>query len=318
LLRQKIDALFPDGQNQLKNEQLQEILGGRIIQDLELTLKNKEGGTLTALLSASALQDNDGKTVGIICAFRDITERKKLETRMLQSEKLSAVGQLAAGVAHEINNPLGIILGFAQSIKSQAKPDDPSRTGLDFIEKETIRCKDLVQNLLVFSRASRTEQREQIDINTTIEGALSLVNAQSRVKNIELVKEFAPNLPQLQANRNQIQQVLINLCNNAMDAMSKSGQIVVRTGEKFRNGQNWITFQVQDTGSGIPKDIQSKIFEPFFTTKEVGKGTGLGLSLIFEIIQKHNGTVELTSEVGVGTTFTVYLPILAEEQQKAA
>ena len=243
---------------------------------------------------------------------------KKSQAVLVQSEKMSAVGQLAAGIAHEINNPLGIILGFAQGLKYQLKGVESAPEALDFIEKEALRCVNLVKNLLVFSRTSRAEERVEIDISETIEGALSLVTTQSRVKNVDLSREFTTNLPKIAANQNQIQQIIINLCNNAMDAMTGNGKIFIRTGQTWKNGKNWVTFEVQDTGSGISKDIQSKIFEPFFTTKTIGKGTGLGLSLVHELVQKHHGIIEVSSEIGRGTTFTIFLPVQAVDVQKAA
>lgn len=318
LVGRPVASLFASDENPFADDGFQKVLDGETIQNLEVSFLTKMGQKIATVFSASALKDKDGKAAGIICVSRDITERKKLEARMLQTDKLSAVGQLAAGVAHEINNPLGIILGFAQSVKSQLAPTDPAFMGLEFIEKETVRCKDLVQNLLVFSRATRTEQREEIDLKATIEEALSLVTAQTRVKNVELFPELSLNLPRIKANKNQIQQIIINLCNNAMDAMSNGGKITVRTGRKSYKGTDWIVIEVKDTGQGIPKDIQAKIFEPFFTTKEVGKGTGLGLSLVFEIVQKHQGTIELESEVGKGATFIVSLPIHSVEMEKAA
>jgi len=266
-------------------------------------------------------RDEAGNVIGVLGIFEDITERKKLVEKLLQSEKLSAVGQLAAGVAHEINNPLGIILGFAQALKSQVKFVESAPVALDFIEKEALRCKGLVQNLLLFSRASRTEQQEEIDINATIEEALSLVTAQSGITNIELVKDLEASLPKISANKIHIQQIVINLCNNAMDAMADKGKLTIQTKQDSRshiNGLNYIVLKISDTGNGIPKEIRSKIFDPFFTTKEVGKGTGLGLSLVYEIIHKHHGTIDVESEVGGGTTFTVYLPTHSAEAQKAA
>lgn len=248
---------------------------------------------------------------------KTITEQKKLQSIVVQNEKMSAVGQLAAGIAHEINNPLGIILGFSQSLRSEIPEHESSKAALNFIEAETLRCKSLVQNLLVFSRASTSEQKE-LDLGATVTEALSLVLAQSRVKDIELIKNINDSLPKIMANRTQIQQVVINLCNNAMDAMPKGGTLKVEVSPNDQDENNSLRIIVADTGKGISPDIQSKIFEPFFTTKEVGKGTGLGLSLVYEIVQKHNGRIDVQSNPGKGTTFTVYLPVLSSLSEKAA
>ena len=238
----------------------------------------------------------------------EINERKKMESVILQSEKMAAVGQLAGGVAHEINNPLGVILGFAQGVVRKVSPGDPLEMPLKSIEREALRCKQLVQDLLTFSRIGKTE-KEEADLNQVIDSALSLILAQAKTRNTELVKEFAPNLPQIQANKNQIQQVIVNLCNNAMDAMPGGGTLTLCTKKFSLNGKDALEIQVQDTGQGISKEIQAKIFEPFFTTKEIGKGTGLGLSLVYEIIQKHEGRIKIDSETGKGSRFYVYLPI---------
>ncbi len=237
---------------------------------------------------------------------KEIADRKRLENAILQSEKMAAVGQLAGGVAHEINNPLGVILGFSQNMAKRIKPGDPFELSVKSIEREAIRCKNLVRDLLTFSRAGKTEM-EILDLQETIEGALSLVLAQSKVKNVTLVKEIG-DAPKILANRNQIQQVIVNLSNNAIDAMSKGGCLTIRTGKTKVENKAVAQIEIEDTGAGIPQDLVSKIFEPFFTTKEVGKGTGLGLSLVYEILQKHEGTIRVQSEVGKGTIFFITLP----------
>jgi signal transduction histidine kinase len=252
----------------------------------------------------------DDKAVGAVVSFIDTTERRKMESAMRQSEKLSAVGQLAAGVAHEINNPLGVILGFAQAVVRRLPASDPLEMPLKSIEKEAIRCKNLVQDLLTFSRASKAE-REPVDVNRAIEGALSLITAQARMAHIDVQKELAPDLPRVLGNLNQLQQIIINLANNAMDAMAgtgHSGVLTLKT-ELLNEGiLSWVALRVTDTGPGVPPEIRSRIFDPFFTTKPVGKGTGLGLSLVHEIIQKHSGTIDLDSRPG-HTEFLIKLPV---------
>lgn len=288
---------------------------------------------------------------GIIERKQTEEEKENLQVQLAQSEKMAGIGQLASGVAHEINNPLGVILGFAQSMAQRIKEDTPFFMPLKSIEREAQRCKKLVQDLLTFSRTSKTE-KEECDINSVIESALSLVEAQTKMKVIIMEKNLQIDLPKIMINGNQIQQVIINLCNNAMDAMPKGGTLRVITklqthsflplskgehtggvapakqhsnevsgvkrssprseaewGSSFRKGvQSSIEIAITDTGMGIPEEIKNKIFNPFFTTKEVG-GTGLGLSLVYEIVQKHGGTIEFESEVGKGTMFHVFLPI---------
>ena len=238
----------------------------------------------------------------------EIQERKRLENVMVQSEKMAAIGQLAGGVAHEINNPLGVILGFAQSLAKRVQPGDPLEVPLKTIERESLRCTHLVRDLLIFSRAEKAE-KEIIDLKEAIDGALSLVLAQSRVKGVELKSDLEPDIPKIKANRVHIQQIIINLCNNAIDAMGSKGTLTIRTRKVLVNQTRGIQLDVEDTGQGIPDEIKSQIFNPFFTTKEVGRGTGLGLSLVYEIVQKHQGQITLESKVGNGTVFHVFLPL---------
>lgn len=264
-------------------------------------------------------QKVENRIVGNVFSFHDITERVKAEEQkhqlqnlVYQSEKMAAIGQLAGGVAHEINNPLGVILGFSQGLLRRTPLDSPIKMPLDSIEREAIRCKNLVQDLLNYSRMGKMD-KEICSINQVIETTLSLVQSQARVSFVELKKELSENLPDISINRNQIQQVIVNLCNNAMDAMDKGGALTIQTRQIDAMGEHLIEIQVRDTGTGIPKENLSRIFEPFYTTKEVGKGTGLGLSLVYEIIQRHNGSINVESELRKGTTFKIQLPIKIEK-----
>lgn len=293
-------------------------------------LWRKDGSSFYVSYSARPIV-RAGRTEGAVITFRDVTARKKAEEEvrrlnaeleervrkrteeleraqdsLVQSEKMSAVGQLAAGVAHEINNPLGIILGFAQGLVKRIKEGDPAALPLRSIEREALRSKNLVQSLLVFSRSSRNEQREEADLDEIIEGAMPLVEARAKAVGVELALQRSPVPLRGPVNRNQLQQIIVNLANNAMDAMPKGGKITVRTAPS-EAGLAVIT--VRDTGAGIPREIRSRIFEPFFTTKEAGKGTGLGLSLVYEIVKKHGGSIGVESREGEGTVFTIRLPL---------
>jgi len=250
----------------------------------------------------------------IFIIIRDITERhqdqkdKDLMTqRMIQSEKMSAVGKLAAGVAHEINNPLGVILGFGQGLLKRTAGGDYELMALKSIEREALRCKILVQDLLTFSRAEKTG-KEKCDLAEVIEEALLLAETRTKIQSVSMVRHYRESLPRVRVDRKQVQQVMINLCNNAIDAMPKGGKLTVAVEEAERQGRPFVLIAVSDTGAGISPEHKAKIFEPFFTTKEVGKGTGLGLSLVYEIVQKHDGMIEVESEMGKGTSFKIYLP----------
>ncbi|OGR44590.1 MAG: hypothetical protein A2X28_00015 [Elusimicrobia bacterium GWA2_56_46] len=254
----------------------------------------------------------DGVIRGRVWSFRDVTEKKKLEMMLLQSEKLSAVGQLAAGVAHEINNPLGVILGFAQCALKKSGDVPALDLPLRSIEREAVRCKELVQNLLVYSRSSNKNEREHIDPVPGIQAALSIILARAKTQRVELSTDFQSSPLKINVNKGQLQQVILNLCNNAMDAMPGGGNLAVKTSPASRAGGAFLRIDVSDTGHGIPDEIKSRLFEPFFTTKDVGKGTGLGLALAHEIVENHKGAIEVESSAGKGTVFSVYFPVSGE------
>jgi two-component system, NtrC family, sensor kinase len=199
---------------------------------------------------------------------------------------------------------MGVILGFAQIVAKNMKEGDPLYMPLKSIEREVIRCKKLVGDLLTFSRTEKT-QMEATYINGVIEEILSLIEARTKVKNVEIIRKYGIDLPRITMNKNQIQQVIMNLCNNAIDAMAEAGKLTITT----KQTGTQIEIDVADTGKGMPEEVKKHIFEPFYTTKEVGKGTGLGLSLCYEIIQRHKGTIEAESENGKGTVFVVKLPL---------
>lgn len=317
--RPQSDLIHPDDLP-LAHQLLETMARGITPESYELRIRHSSGQYLLAEFTAAPIFDN-GRVVAIFGIGRDITERKKAEQekealtkQLLQSEKMAAVGQLAGGVAHEINNPLGVILGFSQSVIRRIKEDDPLFMPLASIEREAKRCKNLVQDLLTFSRVGKTE-KERCDLNSVINSALTLVEAQTKVKSVELIREFGEKVPEILISRNQVQQVIVNLSNNAIDAMPGSGKLIIRTKTVNRGTTNYAQIDVEDNGSGIPKEIQTKIFEPFFTTKEVGKGTGLGLSLVYEIIQKHQGILELESEPGQGTVFRILIPYTESDKK---
>lgn len=238
---------------------------------------------------------------------KSVEERERAQSRALQSEKMVAVGQLAAGVAHEINNPLGIILGFAQSAAKRIPDTDVLSLPIKSIEREALRCRNLVQNLLTFSRQKKS-QHEVMDLNEAITSTLDLVAAQARLKSVDIITELSA-LPAFAGDKNQLQQIIINLCGNAIDAMPLGGKIIIRTKQLGVGDNKQALLEISDTGSGVSREIQDKIFNPFFTTKEVGQGTGLGLSLVYEIVQSHRGKIEVRSEEGQGTTFAILFPL---------
>jgi PAS domain S-box-containing protein len=327
--------------NLFEQNVLAELAAGGMTRNFEMTALDSSGENIPVSLSIGVIRDDAGQVNGYVCIARDVrvtrlfieeltrktqeTEKElrermkaeaelkaayeKLKTaqdRLLQSEKLAAVGQLAGGVAHEINNPMGVILGFAQVATKDLKENDPLYLPLKSIEREALRCKNLVQDLLTFARSGVEKfPTEKSDINQVIDSALTMVEVQDKTGLVKLEREFGGGLKEIEVNRYQIQQMIMNLCVNAIDAMNGNGKLTVRT---MMAASGDVEIQVADTGTGIPDEIKTKIFEPFFTTKEVGEGTGLGLSLVYEIVQQHHGKIDFESKPGRGTIFKITLP----------
>ncbi len=239
-------------------------------------------------------------------SFNNMVETlHRTEQELLHKERLAAMGQLAAGVAHEINNPLGTILLFADSLYKDLPEQDPRRKDLQMILQETSRCKDIVANLLNFARQQKVLAQET-DVHTLMDQVIERLRRQPVFQQVEVVRRFEAGLPQIQADPAQIQQVFTNLFSNAAEAMKGNGTLTVTT---RRVNQTWVEIVVADTGRGIPEENLSKLFTPFFTTKPQGKGTGLGLAIVYGIIKMHRGQVTVQSQTGKGTSFTVTLPI---------
>jgi len=234
-------------------------------------------------------------------------ELRRAQAQLIQSEKLASIGELAAGVAHEINNPLGVILGFSQVILRKLPEDDPLHQPLASIEREGLRCKKIIQGLLDFSRHTMPTF-QPVNLNDVVGSACDLFEYQITVNNVRMTKGFAPNLPEIRADANQLQQVFSNLIINAYHAMPKGGELRITT----RAVGDHVQAIFADTGVGIPPENLKRIFDPFFTTKQVGKGTGLGLSVSHGIIESHGGKIEVDSQMGKGTTFVVALPVKQE------
>ena len=231
-----------------------------------------------------------------------------MQARVAQSERLASLGMLAAGVAHEINNPLGGILALTGLTVEDMRGDDPNRENLEEVIRQTERCRDIVKGLLAFSRQSKSNI-QLLDLNRVIEDTLFLVTKQALFFNINLVQNLASDLPRVLADGSQCQQVFMNILMNAVQAMDERGTITIVTRSCM---PHCVEVAISDTGQGIPPDQIDKIFDPFFTTKASGKGTGLGLSIAYGIVTTHHGTISVQSEVGKGSTFTVRLPIADE------
>lgn len=242
-------------------------------------------------------------------ALREKEKRHKVEheTHLLQSEKQASVGKLAAGVAHEINNPLTAVLTFTHLILRRKDLADEVRADLEIVKTQTERVRKIVKSLLDFSRQT-VIQTESTEINQLIKDSVGLMKNQALIKDVTLSFHGADSLPTLTLDQNQLQSVLINMIINALDATPAGGHIDIQTMKVDANGQRGVEISIADTGSGISPDHMNQIFDPFFTTKEVGKGTGLGLAVTAGIIERHGGTIKVWSQTHKGTTFTIWLP----------
>lgn len=284
------------------------------LENYMLTIRGKDNEEIPVSLSASLVCEGDRElaSVGI---FTDLREKMEIEkalhesqVRLLQSEKMASLGSLAAGVAHEINNPLGGILIYASLLLEDFEASgDPRMQDLRKIVEEATRCQEIVRSLLEFGR--QTESRFQpIDINKAINEGLFFLEKQVLFHDVRIIKQLDSALPLVEGDANQIKQVCMNMMVNAAEAMSqRGGALTITTGREKDESMIFISFR--DEGTGIPPEIKSKIFDPFFTTKGVGKGTGLGLSTSYGIIQNHHGMIDVESEPGKGATFIIYLPV---------
>lgn len=255
----------------------------------------------------------DGDQIShVITIGEDVTDSRRIQGQIMQSEKLAAVGQLAAGVMHEINNPLATISACVAAITGRL--DDASGTErasveeyLELIDKEVDRCTRIVDGLLDFSRP-KGKAKGPVVLNALVDETLFLMKHHQRFKRLTVARELDGSLPATRGNSEQLIQVLMALMLNAVDAMDDRGTLTVRTGRSPARDDE-VLLEIEDTGVGIPREVQSKIFEPFYTTKPPGRGTGLGLSICYGIVEDHRGRIEVDSQPGRGTTFRVFLPV---------
>ena len=309
---------------------------------LETELKTKGGEGIPVSLNASVMRDRAGNMTGIVLVATDLREMrrlllearaaaaaereqaaerakayrelKSLQARLIQSEKMSSLGRMAASVAHEINNPLGAIVLFSCLLLETASQDFPGRKKLETIVREASRCRDIVRNLLDFARPG-AGARSKADLNTIVRTALELLQGQSIFKGIEVTLDLDAQPVEIACDSSQLQQAFTNLLVNAAEAISGSGRIAVKSWRDESRQMAAVSFA--DSGCGIASESLEQIFEPFFTTKQEGHGTGLGLTIVYGIIERHGGSIKVDSRLGQGTTFTVWLPERAGEEPAA-
>ncbi|MGB9639400.1 MAG: cache domain-containing protein [Anaerolineales bacterium] len=252
--------------------------------------------------------------VGLVAkSFNSMLDKlQAIQEKLIQTEKLASLGHLAAGVAHELNNPLATILLYTDILQRDLQAQEQSKEDLKTIMYETLRCKNIVGALLNFARQTQVNA-QPTDLNHLIQDIVSVEKNHPRYSNIQIELELDRQLPMIQVDPAQIREVIINLTNNAVDAMPDGGIIRIRT---LKPSQEFVAFEVEDTGKGIPPENMSKLFTPFFTTKPIGKGTGLGLAIIYGIVKMHRGQIDVQSELGKGTKFTILLPLKLPEKEK--
>jgi two-component system NtrC family sensor kinase len=292
-----------------------ELLPGELVQEIEAQGDEEKvtgiykqrleyrGRAVVLNVSITPLVGKSGEKIGRLLLFDDVTQRERMEEQMSQTEKLTSLGLLAAGVAHEVNTPLAVISNYIQMLAKQMPEGDPRQGIIEKIVKQTFRASEIVNNLLNFSRTGPGELAD-VDVNRVVEETLSLVAHPLKTSQVQIVKQLDPSLPPVRGSANKLQQVFLNLFLNARDAMPLGGMLEVRT--TAHNGG--VEIDIADTGNGIPREHIHKIFDPFFTTKPGGRGTGLGLSVSYGIIKEHSGKIDVRSTPGRGTSFHVEFP----------
>lgn len=318
MINQSFHKLVPpelNAEKELKDIENQVLTNGYVKNYIAPRIA-KSGKRITVDISRTLVKTNDGKIIGSTAIIRDVTDKIELEHRIYNTEKLASIGTLASGVAHEINNPLSIILGFTDLLKEKFKKGTQEYDDLKIIEQHALHAKRIVENLLGFARVTEGLE-DTVDINYCINTVVNVVKNTLMIKKINIILDVPENLPKVRGDNREFQQVIFNLINNSVSAIEgKEGSIMISA---RRNGE-WVDVNVSDTGIGIPDRIKPRVFDPFFTTKKVGEGTGLGLSLCYGIIKKYGGRISFKSvskedhpDQPSGTTFTVCLPVNKEE-----
>ncbi|MEW6379267.1 MAG: ATP-binding protein [bacterium] len=327
LKEQPLTILLPP--EQVENHQLREIMSGKELRNFYLTLRDKNGVQVPASLSTSVLHDKEGNTAGIVWIARDMTERwraeeekARIQTQLLQSQKMEAIGILAAGVAHDFNNLLTTIQGYTTLAMMNISDEDPASMDLNQVREAAGRAANLTRQLLLFSRKQPMEHTF-VDLNDLIDNLLKMLYRLIG-EDITIATELEPHIWPILADEGTIEQVIMNLAVNARDAMPKGGRLTIKTENvildekdsenipEARPGQ-FVCLQIADTGCGMDERTAERIFEPFFTTKEIGRGTGLGLSVVYGIVKQHEGWINIYSRLGEGSVFKVYLPVLLSQ-----
>jgi PAS domain S-box-containing protein len=299
-----LSSLCAEEHRQAMDALMRQISSGKKVENAELPLLTREGREIPIAWNSAPLRDDQGKVVGTVAVGRDLTERRRMEAKLLQSSKMVSLGVMAGGIAHELRNPLGIISAAVQLIETQPNDEHLWAEALQKIRSAIQRASLTIENLLRFAHPS-AERRESVEVNALVEETLALLAPQMAQRRVEVRTELQPGMPVIQANRNLLQQVFTNILFNACKAMPQGGALTVAT--RMQSGGQ-VEIRFSDTGHGIRPDHLSRVFDPFFTTSPPGQGTGLGLAISYSIIQQHQGSIDVESQVDRGTTFIVRLP----------
>jgi len=267
-------------------------------------LRAAEGQRRVTNIALAPLVSKEGQSIGRLLIFDDITDRVQFEAQLQQAEKLSSIGLLAAGVAHEVNTPLAVISNYAQMLAKQLPAEDPRGPLVEKIVKQTFRASEIISSLLNFSRTGAAEF-SRVDLNRALADSLALVEPHLRSSRVEVDSHFDDRLPPIHGDAGKLQQVFLNLFFNARDAMAAGGRLTVRTSRHNARVQ----VEIGDSGVGIPPENLGKLYDPFFTTKSTGRGTGLGLAVTYGIVQEHQGSIQVNSRPGQGTSFLLEFPV---------
>jgi len=289
------------------------------IGEITITGDGSDGQMKTFMVTTAPLLDKDGNIDHAVSLAADVTEQKEARERMLRAGKLAAVGELAGKVAHEINNPIGILSAKCRLLLSDHSDEMSDKVSSELVKitEAADRVSDIAKGLLSYCRPSAAV-RTELDIRGPLESALAMIEQSADNIGVEILKQIPESLPSIEGNADELQQVFLNLFLNALDAMPDGGTLTIRVDAVENsdfNENRFLKISIDDTGSGIPKQVRDQIFEPFFTTKEEGKGTGLGLSICAGIIRSHNGAIDIGSDPGEGTRVTIELPVHEKSEE---
>jgi two-component system NtrC family sensor kinase len=304
--RSPLSLYVPEESRKLVHEQVREVRNGSPVPHVEIPIVSKSGNPLVVTWSGAQVKLPSGEN-GIVIVGQDVTAHKQMQEELAQSKKIASLGELVSGVAHELNNPLTVVMGYSQILSTEHDLSDNQGDMAQKVFDAATRSKKIVENLLTFARKQKLE-KHLVSVNELMENTLLLREHSLTVNNIKIVRNYDENVPSIYGDESQLQQVFLNLINNAFDAMHGAhhgGTLEVKT---YLN-HDQIVLEIIDDGPGVPESLRGKIFDPFFTTKEVGKGTGLGMSLSYGIMKEHGGKIYLDPAHSRGAKFVIELPL---------